>query len=400
MNSWSERVSRRDFMRLVAVGAVGAGVASTARSLGLDRAEAAAMGTVNFADIGVGDPGGDWSKFTQATGWGVNLVAFGNAPSQILNVLISSGGAQVYDIANIVGGMQKPLVENNLIEPIDTSRLPNWQSDTYIRDFLSPGKPGFEFIGYKGKVYGVPTVLQGDSFGYLPDVTGHLDSYEALFDPKWRGYVALEDNFTTAGQKTALYLAKNKLASIANPADMTPSEIKTVMDFLIEKKKEGQFRVIWTGFEQAVDLLVRREVYVMDCWEPMVFVARKKGIKAEYARPREGYLLWAMAAYIVRNPTRPPEREKAVYDLLNFTLGPWYGAKITLLRGYMTNPGAAAYASSHPSEFSPQEASEVSRITNNVRSKFQLGGTWQDRWPTHVDTYEAEWARFKAAPSK
>ncbi len=400
MNRWSERVSRRDFVKLVAAGAVSAGVASTARSLGLGWAEAAAMGTVNFADIGVGDPGGDWSKFTQATGWGVNLVAFGNAPSQILNVLISSGGAQVYDIANIVGGMQKPLVENNLIEPIDTSRLPNWQSDTYIRDFLSPGKPGFEFIGYKGKVYGVPTVLQGDSFGYLPDVTGHLDSYEALFDPKWRGYVALEDNFTTAGQKTALYLAKNKLASIANPADMTPSEIKTVMDFLIEKKKEGQFRVIWTGFEQAVDLLVRREVYVMDCWEPMVFVARKKGIKAEYARPREGYLLWAMAAYIVRNPTRPPEREKAVYDLLNFTLGPWYGAKITLLRGYMTNPGAAAYASSHPSEFSAQEASEVSRITNNVRSKFQLGGTWQDRWPTHVDTYEAEWARFKAAPSK
>ena len=400
MDRWSERVSRRNFVRLVAAGAVGVGVASTVRSLGLGRAEAAAMGTVNFADIGVGDPGGDWSKFTQATGWGVNLVAFGNAPSQILNVLISSGGAQVYDIANIVGGMQKPLVENNLIEPIDTSRLPNWQSDTYIRDFLSPGKPGFEFIGYKGKVYGVPTVLQGDSFGYLPEITGHLDSYEALFDPKWKGYVALEDNFTTAGQKTALYLAKNKLASIANPADMTPSEIKTVMDFLIEKKKEGQFRVIWTGFEQAVDLLVRREVYVMDCWEPMVFVARKKGIKAEYARPREGYLLWAMAAYIVRNPSRPPEREKAVYDLLNFTLGPWYGAKITLLRGYMTNPGAAAYASSHPSEFSAQEASEVSRITNNVRSKFQLGGTWQDRWPTHVDTYEAEWARFKAAPSK
>jgi spermidine/putrescine-binding protein len=400
MNRWREHVSRRDFVRLVAAGAVGAGVASTMRSLGIGPAEAAAMGTVNFADIGVGDPGGDWSKFTQATGWGVNLVAFGNAPSQILNVLISSGGAQVYDIANIVGGMQKPLVENNLIEPIDTSRLPNWLSDTYIRDFLAPGKPGFEFIGYKGKVYGVPTVLQGDSFGYLPDITGHLDSYEALFNPKWKGYVALEDNFTTAGQKTALYLAKNKLASIENPADMTPSEIKTVMDFLIEKKKEGQFRVIWTSFEQAVDLLVRREVYVMDCWEPMVFVARKKGVKAEYARPREGYLLWAMAAYIVRNATRPPEREKAVYDLLNFTLGPWYGAKISLLRGYMTNPGAAAYASSHPSEFSAQEASEVSRITNNVRSKFQLGGTWQDRWPTHVDTYEAEWARFKAAPSK
>jgi hypothetical protein len=29
--------------------------------------------------------------------------------------------------------------------------------------------------------------------------------------------------------------------------------------------------------------------------------------------------------------------------------------------------------------------------------KFAQGGTWQNRWPTHVDAYEAEWVRFKAA---
>ena len=58
---------------------------------------------------------------------------------------------------------------------------------------------------------------------------------------------------------------------------MTPAEIKTVVDFLIEKKKAGQFRVIWSSFEQSVNLLTSREVYVMDCWEPMVFVAKKKG---------------------------------------------------------------------------------------------------------------------------
>jgi len=32
-----------------------------------------------------------------------------------------------------------------------------------------------------------------------------------------------------------------------------------------------------------------------------------------------------------------------------------------------------------------------------VRKKFQVGGTWQNRWPTHVEVYESEWARFKAA---
>jgi spermidine/putrescine-binding protein len=357
----------------------------------------AAKGVINFADIGVGDPGGDWSKFSGATGWDVKLVAIGNAPSAILNVLIAGGGTQIYHAVNVVGGMQKPLVENNLIEPLDTKRMPNWDKDSYIRDFLAPGKPGFEFIGYKDKVYGVPTVLQGDSFAYLPAKTGPLDSYSALFDPKWKGFVALEDNFTTTGQKTALYLQKNKLATIKDPANMTPSELKTVVDFLIEKKKAGQFRVIWSSFEQAVNLLVSSEVYVMDAWEPMVFAARKKGVNAAYAVPKEGYLLWAMAAYIVKNPKRTAEEQKAAYDFLNFLLGGWYGAKITLLRGYMTNPQAVDYAKQNPKEFASAEAEEIAKIDADVKRKFRLGGTWQNRWPTHVEAYEAEWTRFKAA---
>ena len=354
-----------------------------------------AQTTVNFVDIGVGDPG-DWSKYTAKSGASVNLISIGNAPSAILNVLIGGGGSATYDVINIVGGMQKPLVDNNLVDPIDVAKLPNWSKDSYIQEFLKPGSPGFNFIGYNDKVYGVPTVLQGDSFAYLPEATGNLDSYGALFDPKWKGYVALEDNYTTAGQKTALYLKKNNLASIANPDDMTPGEIKTVVDFLIDKKKEGQFRTLWSSFEQAVNLLVSKEVKVLDCWEPMVFAAETKGMKAVYARPKEGYLLWAMAAYVIKNPKRSEEKTKAASELLDFMLGPWYGAKITLLRGYMTNPEAAPYAKSHPEEFPAAQAEKIAAIDAGVKSKFELGGTWQNRWPTHVETYEEEWARFKA----
>ncbi len=385
-------VTRRDFVKRVAVGGAGAALAMAPWSLAV-----AAKGAVTLADVGVGDPGGDWSRFTAATDWNVKLVAMGNAPSAVLNVLIAGGGAQVYDIVNIVGGMQKPLVENKLIEPLDTARLPNWGKDAYIRDFLAPGKPGFDFIGYQGKVYGVPTVLQGDSFAFLPEKTGPLESYAAMFDPKWKGFVALEDNFTTTGQKTALYLQKAKLASIQDPANMTPSEIKTVIDFLVEKKKAGQFRVIWSSFEQAVNLLTSQEVYVIDCWEPMVFAAKKKSVNAVYAAPKEGYLLWAMAAYVVRNPKRSPEQTAAAYALLDFMLGGWYGAKITLLRGYMTNPQAGPYAKANQKDFSAKEAEEVAAIESNVRKKFRAGGTWQNRWPTHVEVYESEWARFKAA---
>jgi len=352
---------------------------------------------VIIADIGVGDPGGDWSRFTGETGNSVNMVSIGNAPAAIINQLLAGGGMQTFDIINIVGGMQKPLAEAELIQKIDRSKLPNLATNTYIDTYLAQGTPGFDFIGYDGELYGVPTVLQADSFAYLPDETGELDSYGALFDPKFKGYVSIEDNYTTAGQKTALYLKANGLAEIEDPSDMTPGELKTVIDFLIDKKKEGQFRVIWSSFEQAVNLLVSKEVHVMDCWEPMVFVANSQGANVRYAAPREGYLMWAMAAYVVNNPDRSPEQTEAAYELLNFMLGPWYGATITGLRGYMTNPTAPQFAKSNSDLFSAEDAEKIAAIDAGVQERFAVGGTWQNRWPTNVELYEEEWQRFKAS---
>lgn len=351
--------------------------------------------TVTMADIGVGDPG-SWERFTAETGNAVTMTSIGNAPSAVVNQLLAAGGMQTLHIVNIVGGMQEPMVENGLIRPIDTARLPNWEGNTFIQNYLAEGTPGFDFIGLDGQVYGVPTVLQGDSFAYLVDETGELDSYGALFDPRFRGFVALEDNYTTAGQKTALFLNQSGQAQIADPSDMTPEEVRTVVDFLIEQKKAGQFRVIWSSFEQAVNLLTSKEVHVMDCWEPMVFVANAQGANAVYAAPKEGYLLWAMAAYIVNNPNMTEEDLDAAYELLNFMLGGWYGAKITLARGYMTNPQAVPFAASSD-EFTEEEAAKVAAITEGVQAKFEKGGTWQNRWPTHVDAYEEQWQRFKAA---
>jgi len=390
--------SRHAFSRRrILTGGVGLalGVAALGRG-GLGRSVLAAGRTITLADIGVGDPG-DWSKFEQPTGNTVNLVSMGNAPSAVVNQLVAGGGQTAFDIVNIVGGMQKPLVDNDLILKLDTDRMPNWAKNSYIQEHLGKGTPGFDFIGYQDTVYGVPTVLQGDTFAYLPDETGELDSYAALFDPKFRGFVSLEDNYTTAGQKTALYLKASGQAKIGDPADMTPEEVKTVIDFLIEQKKAGQFRVIWSSFEQAVNLLTSKEVHVMDCWEPMVFVAKSQGHNVKYADPKEGYLLWAMAAFIVNNPDRSAADLEATYALLDFMLGPWYGAKITLSRGYMTNPMAPEYAKAHSDEFNADEAARVAEITAGVKAKFEKGGTWQNRWPTHVDIYEEEWQRFKAA---
>jgi putative spermidine/putrescine transport system substrate-binding protein len=70
-----------------------------------------------------GDPNGDWSRFTRVSGSTVNLVAIGDAPSAILDVLIPGGGTIGYDVINIVGDM-RPLVDNNLVDPIVLRKTP------------------------------------------------------------------------------------------------------------------------------------------------------------------------------------------------------------------------------------------------------------------------------------
>ncbi len=84
------KLERRDFLKASTAGlaAFTAGAWPWVRS-------AHAANTVTFADVGVSDPDGNWSKFTKATGWDVNLVAMGNAPSQVLNTLIAGGGTGV-----------------------------------------------------------------------------------------------------------------------------------------------------------------------------------------------------------------------------------------------------------------------------------------------------------------
>jgi hypothetical protein len=67
------------------------------------------------------------------------------------------------------------------------------------------------------------------------------------------------------------------------------------------------------------------------------------------------------------------------------------------MRGYMTNPQAVEYAKSNPNDFTKEKADKVAAIDANVKKKFEKGGTWQNRWPTNVELYESEWARFKAA---
>jgi hypothetical protein len=77
-------------------------------------------------------------------------------------------------------------------------------------------------------------------------------------------------------------------------------------------------------------------------------------------------------------------------------LSPEYGAMITNLRGYMTNPAAPEFAAKS-GKFDSATVKKIADIDAGVKTKFRSGGTWQARWPSNIEAYEEQWQRFKAA---
>jgi putative spermidine/putrescine transport system substrate-binding protein len=353
--------------------------------------EQAPTGQVDYGGIATVNAG-DWTTFTNQYDATVNFVTVGNSPGDLLSTLLAGGGRQLYDLIAPVGGIHPPLASQDLIQPVQTDKLDNWDRQY---DFWQTDQ-GRDFIGYEGDIYGVPIVWQGDSVAYLPQETGReITSYGALFDDEFKGQTAIEDNYTTAGQKTAMYLKSTGQADIDDPRNMTESEFSTVVDFLIEQKQQGQFRTMWSGFQTAVNLMAEKEVVVMDTWEPVVFSLRDKGMEAEYAVPDEGYLLWAMVDYFI-NPQEEwsSDHESTVYDFVDWQLDGWYGAKISSQTGYMTNPAAVEYAQNNDAF----EGEAVKEIHDGVKAKFNdVGGSWQQRWPDEREAYERHWQRLRNA---
>lgn len=352
---------------------------------------------LRLAGSPLGAPGDGWARFAERTGWSVESLTVSDAPEAIRRLLSLEGAGGGLDLLHTVGGMVPLLADNALVEPIDTERLSHWQDSDYIQTYFGPESPGFGFIGSSERVFGVPTLLQGESFLYLPEATGKLDSYAALFDPAWRGRVAIQDDMINTGHKTALYLKESGLAAIDKPDDLLPGEIRNVVDFLIDLKRQGQFRSLWASPEEALKLLVAKEAVVVEGPEALLVAARDQGVNAVQAAPVEGYLLWALTASIVRSPARDQQAEEALYDLIDFMLDGWYGARVGLLRGAMTNPRALRYAEEEAEAFTPDEAVRLQALDSVGRLKFEKGGVWHNRWPTHRKAYETEWSRLKTA---
>jgi spermidine/putrescine-binding protein len=375
--------SRRDFLR----GATALSMAALAPAARADDQAIRIMG-VETAALD------DWSEYQAETGLKVEFTGINSDVGIFRQEVVANSAGDNVDIFLMDGGIQQELGPSGHFLALDGTRIPGW-SDMPEGLRTSP-----LLTDAKGNLYGIPAVENADSFAYYPELTpdnGKPLSFALLFESDvTKGKVGLEDNWLTTLAMAAAFLKASKNMPIADPSSMTAEECKKVVDYLIERKKAGQFRALWRSFDESVEMLGSKEVIVSNVWEPAVKQLKKAGKNVKYAYTVEGYNKWLIGAYVA-SQVKDRGTEDLVYKALGGLLGGAYSARIAVLRGYATGRPELGleYAKAH--DFPAEDIAAIEANIEKVNKKFEAPLFWQNAAPPEVSAIEAEWDRFRQA---
>lgn len=339
----------------------------------------------------------DWAPMEKSIGVRAELSGSSNDVGVFMRDVMGANMGDNVDLFVFESGTEDILGPQGFYAPLDEANpeLTLWSrtSDDWKRSPVVQDR--------EGKQWGVPVIGNADSFGYFPEKLGMAaDSEEELSwslifdDEKTRGRVAYGNAYTYSMGVAALYLQAKGAAKFGDIADLKPEEAKIVADFLIERKKAGQFRTLYGAFEEQIQLLTNKEVDVINCWEPAVREANLKlGPDAtRYAYTKEGYFKWGHGAYIA---AQAAERDNlaAIYKVLNYFLGGEYRALQARDRGYAGPNMDLGVEYAEANGWSAEEVAALKATEAKVNKKFSKPYV-STTTPNNAGAMEEEWQRF------
>lgn len=233
---------------------------------------------------------------------------FPNTQTELLS------GSNAYDVWETIGERLPAMTVTNTIVPIPVADLSNWAN---IRPIFTETDPRMsERAQISGQIWAdadhtelwmVPTVFNFDSIGYRPDLVSaeEANTWTSLFDPKFKGKTGLNVDPLIAFGEAILAMNSLGLLDVPNPGNPNVEEIDEAAKFLIDKKKDGQFRALWGDFGELVNLLASGEMILADAWQPAVMAVKAQGIECSYAVPKEGYRAWSIGLSQIANSPNP-----------------------------------------------------------------------------------------------
>lgn len=227
-------------------------------------------------------------QFEEENGCTVNATYF--TTSDDLAAKLKAGGGDTYDVISPSGDMAGYLVQNDMVEPIDVSKLKYWND---INDSVK-----LEDVEKDGNVYGVPYLWGPDYLIYDADViTEEPTSWDIFWDPAYAGRISLYDdisNIYMIGQMDGLD-AEDRSA-IYNMSEEQLEDAKTRLSEI-----NSSVRKYWVSAGELNDLFANKEVDVAVGWPLTVKELNDQGRNLKWTIPQEGCTGWMDRLMIVKD---------------------------------------------------------------------------------------------------
>jgi spermidine/putrescine transport system substrate-binding protein len=210
------------------------------------------------------------------------------------------------DVTHICAGSVNKFVESGLVEPWDTSRIPEWEN-------LSRDLTGAE-VGSTEDVFFLPVDYGSTAIAYNMDEVPAEDvaSLDVFLDPAYQGRVTLPDNVDDA--YALAYLA----TGVTDWSQATDAQFEAASDWL--RQAHGNLRTYWTDPAELAQLLGSGEVLVSWAWNETLPTMADEGFPIGFEREAaEGSSLW-LCGYV--NMAGGEADEQLAYDYVNAMLDP------------------------------------------------------------------------------
>ena len=257
------------------------------------------------------------ADFVQRTGVKVARTLIASNDEYMAKLAASSSD---YDLVVITTSFAQLAIKKNFIEPLDLAKLPNFKR-------LYPKFQDFRYYQKDGQVYGSPTY-----WGLVPvtvnaDVIPDRNDFGILFDPKFKGKIAMWDDLPTMAQVA-------RWMGIKNIWTMTDDELAAVKAKLMEQRP--LVRKYWSEPGELVDLFASGEVVAAVSWDYVTQQLLKQGFHARQPT-YESAMAWSDSHTIVRGT---PKRDLA-HDFINYMISPRAQALMAQVNLYrVTTPDA------------------------------------------------------------
>jgi putative spermidine/putrescine transport system substrate-binding protein len=224
----------------------------------------------------------DWVKeFEQQTGAAAKVVFIGTDDEIWAKIKGSEG--KDFDVFAVNTAQLQRYIDGGLTTPHDLDKLPN-QKEVLPR-FRDLSK--VKGVMRDGKVHSIPFCF--DSIGLIYDkdkVSPAPDSFEILWDPKYKGKVLAYDNGEHNFSFTALTLG------IEDPFHLTDEQMQKIKEKLIALKQN--VLSFYTTPDEALQLYKSNDVALIwaNYGQQQVKAMKDAGANIEYVNPKEGALAW------------------------------------------------------------------------------------------------------------